>query len=198
MKRLNPLTGNPFKAGDAREDGLIFRQYIKRIQPNGYFRESWLRQEVFEKIKANCASYCKEQYPKNRLTKIERSRQRRANYPDIIAKQKKASYEANKIHCLAQKKTYRQNNKGKINALVSYRKKAIKQRTPMWLDIVSRAEIEFTYVWCSSLRACNMDYHVDHIVPLRGETVSGLHVPWNLQVIPAFDNISKRNRWIDG
>jgi hypothetical protein len=67
------------------------------------------------------------------------------------------------------------------------------QRTPSWLNAGHKFEIESIYKYCAALRSMNLKYEVDHIVPLQGKTVSGLHVPWNLQVITEQENRSKRN-----
>jgi hypothetical protein len=67
--------------------------------------------------------------------------------------------------------------------------------TPKWLTKEHLNQIESFY-WLAKLQYELTDekYHVDHIVPLKGKTVCGLHVPWNLQVIPALENISKGNK----
>jgi 5-methylcytosine-specific restriction endonuclease McrA len=44
-------------------------------------------------------------------------------------------------------------------------------------------------------QATGIDWHTDHIVPIKGENVCGLHVWNNLQVIPAVVNIKKGNKW---
>ena len=63
-----------------------------------------------------------------------------------------------------------------------------KQATPPWLSDAQKQEIKEIY------KQCPMGSHVDHIVPLNGVNVSGLHVPWNLQCIPAAANEAKSNR----
>jgi hypothetical protein len=66
-------------------------------------------------------------------------------------------------------------------------------RMPKWLNDGHLLEMESVYTYCSALRKTGLDYHVDHVVPLRGDAVSGFHVPWNLQVLPGRENMSKGN-----
>jgi hypothetical protein len=62
--------------------------------------------------------------------------------------------------------------------------------TPTWLTREDHDEILRVY---SAAR--ELGHHVDHVVPLRGKNVSGLHVPWNLQTLPATANIKKSNHF---
>lgn len=80
-------------------------------------------------------------------------------------------------------------NKGRRNANASKRRAYISDRVPPWADL---KKIERVYTMCRKL--CNGlagAFHVDHIVPLRGKLVSGLHVSWNLQILPETENLVK-------
>jgi 5-methylcytosine-specific restriction endonuclease McrA len=59
---------------------------------------------------------------------------------------------------------------------------------PRWLSEAQRLEIKSMYA-----KAARAKLHVDHIVPLKGKNVSGLHVPWNLQLLTKSENCRKRN-----
>lgn len=86
-------------------------------------------------------------------------------------------------------------NKHRINARTRKRQAAKIQRTPSWLTEDDHWMIEEAYELAAlrtKLFACA--WHVDHMLPLQGKTVSGLHVPLNLQVITAQQNYKKSNR----
>lgn len=61
--------------------------------------------------------------------------------------------------------------------------------TPRWLTNDHIVEIKAVYMHARSLGLV-----VDHIIPLRGEIVCGLHVPWNLQSLTKTENLKKGNR----
>lgn len=101
----------------------------------------------------------------------------------------------NRQKYLNSQKEYRINNKAKRTALQIKREKAKLQRVPKWLTNAHFAQIELFYDAASRLtKEFGFQMDVDHIIPLQGKLASGLHVPWNLQVIPHKDNMSKGNR----
>jgi 5-methylcytosine-specific restriction endonuclease McrA len=97
-------------------------------------------------------------------------------------------------HIQAYSKEYRSKNKELTNYLCQKRKIALLNRTPNWLTQDDFWLIEEAYELAGKrTKLFGFSWHVDHIVPLRGKTVSGLHVPNNLQVIPWLDNQRKTN-----
>jgi len=191
MKRINPNTGTYFVRGDTREDGRVFYSYqTKHVRKNGYFKERWCKLEDLEKYKSQTKLWHEanpERLRELRASWVEANKEKKAMQDKLWA-------ENNREVSNAHKQRWNKNNAGAKNALDRKRRVAKIFRTPTWLNTVDHAEIEFTYIWCAALRSCGLDYHVDHIIPLQGKTVSGLHVPWNLQVIPADENIRKGNR----
>lgn len=85
------------------------------------------------------------------------------------------------------------NNKGSVNAKKAARRSAQYSATPSWAD---KEAIKRIYIVSQFLTdKIGEPHHVDHIVPLRGENICGLHVEYNLDVIPAKDNLIKGNRY---
>jgi hypothetical protein len=70
------------------------------------------------------------------------------------------------------------------------------KRVPQWLTLDDRWMMQEAYK-LAKLRTQMFGFvwEVDHIIPLRGELVSGLHVPTNLQVLPKTENRNKRNHY---
>lgn len=141
---------------------------------------------------------CKEDHVAKRRTsngmcsECEKIKNNKAERKQYMAEYAQANRE--KIREIAS--NWQKNNKGKVNANTAVRHTAKMQRMPKWLSKFDKLKIRCLYqVSAMYNRESDLEWHVDHIVPLQGESVSGLHVPWNLRVIPAVENMKKNNRF---
>lgn len=76
------------------------------------------------------------------------------------------------------------------------RKSYVKMATPTWLTKSQKKDMKSTYELRAKLENMSgVKYHVDHIIPLRGENICGLNVPWNLQILEAGLNMVKSNTY---
>lgn len=79
---------------------------------------------------------------------------------------------------------------------IKYKTKTL-NRAPKWLTVGDWIEMNWAYELADQkTKKTGILYQVDHIIPLRGKNVSGLHVPQNLQIITAEQNNRKGNSYV--
>lgn len=103
----------------------------------------------------------------------------------------KSWYAKNKEKVKQKQADYAKHNKSSVNARAAKRRAMQLKLTPEWSD---KQEIAMFYEVAEVLSRGGVEFHVDHIIPLQGKKAWGFHSQHNLQVIPAYQNISKGNR----
>ena len=188
-----------------------YRKYDKRCKSCTLVK----RKEYYQNNKEQILKSNKERYELNSESLKEKQRDYYWNNRKQVRDYQKSYYESNKETFSKKNKDYRQKNREELlvkNRVASkvhylnnkeyYTAKVAKRRatkinaTPSWLTDDHLKQIEQVY---EHARDCTIStgeqYHVDHIVPLNNPEVCGLHVPWNLQVLPADVNLSKGNKF---
>jgi 5-methylcytosine-specific restriction endonuclease McrA len=132
------------------------------------------------------------------------------NKREGVKEAKNVWYEANKERVINAAKTrpaeqlreyrntWKENNKVQVRADTKARRRKHREATPAWLSRKQKSEIRQLYqIAITMTQTTGEQYVVDHIIPLRSETVCGLHVPWNLRVITREENLKKSNKLLD-
>lgn len=160
---LKYFTGKPCKHGHISERKVNNRECLECVKT---LRSEWSK------------NYFKQHY----LDTIEKQKeQRRKHYQDNKDKYKEASLRQKKE---GYNKKWLIDNRQYWNHLCALRRAAKKLRTPKWAD---KNKIKEIYLNSPE------GFEVDHVVPLQGKLVSGLHVEGNLQYLTETENCKKNN-----
>jgi len=156
----------------------------------------------------HCLGCLRDKSAEDRKVNPDRGKEYLSRNREVVLTKKRLFYKENRDRLLAENKLYRDANKERLStyrtnyqksnpAFHSFRSRtrdATKLRqTPFWSDL---QKIKNLYEEASRIsESTGIKHHVDHIVPLRHKLVCGLHVPANLQIITAEENLKKGNKF---
>lgn len=172
-----------------------------RERERAWMREYWQRPEV----KARSREYHRE-YNKLPHVKEKANAWARRNYRENPPSEEQKSQGREYMRAYWQRPDIKEANRRRMRSIAAERNARKLNATPPWLTDEQRAQIHAVYEEARRLtEETGIEHHVDHIVPLkavdpltRKRNACGLHVPWNLQVLTACENIAKLNRFDGG
>lgn len=135
-----------------------------------------------------------QQYNRSKIGKESKRKYYEKNRDAVIARAQARTPDVVRLY----KYKYKSKNPDLYRAHVSFRRRRFRDATPKWLTKEHKRTIRQLYIDAMTVsRVTGVPYVVDHIIPLLGSTVSGLHVPWNLRVITREENLAKSNQVVD-
>ena len=162
----------------------------KRETGNGSCTEC--RRIATEADKEKRAAYF-DAYNKSDKGQANKKRYYADNKEIVIAKAKAQPKEKTNIY----KNRYQLNNPEVYKALTNARRRRYKEATPPWQTAEHKKQIREIHLMAIKLtKLTGVKHEVDHIIPIQGELVCGLHTPWNLQILTKAENLAKSNKHI--
>jgi hypothetical protein len=160
------------------------------------------------KTKGACVECLRDEWKRGAVTRADYFAAYNRN--DVVKEQKHDWYLANREQVIAraklqtkdQKRAYqtawKERNLVWVRADTKARRRKHRQATPPWITRKQKSEMRALYqIAITMTKTTGEAYVVDHIYPLRSDTVCGLHVPWNLRVITREENLRKSNLLLD-
>ncbi len=121
---------------------------------------------------------------------------RRLTICDKCTKKAKALLRKSSAYKAYRKVIRKEKKRPQQNAIMARRRAMKRNAMPRWAN---RKEIkEFFRVATELTKTTGIKHHVDHIIPLVHPMVCGLHVPYNLQILTAEENLKKSNHFVVG
>lgn len=146
---------------------------------------------------SSCKECNKKAWKANYSNIAERHREKNKRYaqnnPDKVKAYHKQYHKDNAEKIQDNVKKWRQKNRGWANSLRTIGKNRYKQAMPLWAN---REKINQFYIEAANMTdVTGEQYQIDHIIPIKGKKVCGLHVHENLQVLPWLENVQKHNHY---
>ena len=170
-------------------EGPQYGDYADKAEYRDAYNK-WYQEKNRETINSNQRAYTAENVTEIR----ERDKKRYKDNPSRLAAIK--VYRAKYIEALIEhQREYYKKNKAACLWRSRVRAQQVEQASPPWLTKEHWIQIEAIYVEAQRMtEETGVPHSVDHVWPLRGKNSCGLHVPWNMRVIPSKDNFAKHNK----